>query len=301
MGGTDDEPGGSSPGGSAAGGMPDGSGTGGEAGDSLPPLVVTSANLPDATLNQDYLFALEAQGGSGRSYVWNLEEGRLPRGVELSEDGSLSGIPLEGGDFELDVTVGDSDGSSARATLGIHVRQSRWLVFETSLNGDTWVPHVYAVDLTSENFERTDVIGTVPTNHNGLDAALQSFSPDGRFFLYQLFVYSEHVGGEGRLVDLDEVSRIVDSGENGSPVLAINELSDELVKLYGAEWSPDSQRVAFTPLIANAAGHLQIPYRFAYVNVDDVLASPGVSTNLRRRPEGAQGLVDWISLRYRHL
>ena len=39
---------------------------------------------------------------------WKLASGALPVGVELSEDGLLSGIPTEAGDFHFVVTMTDS-------------------------------------------------------------------------------------------------------------------------------------------------------------------------------------------------
>jgi hypothetical protein len=281
------------PGGAGSGGIPDGSGAGGDGGSSVSPVDVTTERLLDATLNQDYRFALEARGGSGEGFDWVLAGGRLPRGLALEEDGTLSGIPLEGGEFELDVIVTDSDGATGEASLALHVRQSRWLVYWNTHPDMTVVtPRFYAVDLASETFERTLLSVPLPANLDGADTGTVAFSPDGRFLLYQFRVTSSHVATELRMVDFDDV----DASRPEDFNFTVNNLGDELIMLYGPAWSPDSRRVAFNALIEDSSGDLQYPGRFGFFNVDDVLESENESTDLKRRPEGSStSSPDWVS------
>jgi hypothetical protein len=71
------------------------------------PLSVRTTSLPKGYLRQEYRFQLEAQGGIS-PLKWQFTGGSLPRGIALSEDGLLAGIPSEAGSFHFVVTVTDS-------------------------------------------------------------------------------------------------------------------------------------------------------------------------------------------------
>src|SRR5579863_5388746 len=71
-------------------------------------LSVPVENLPTAVLWQQYSFRLPAAGGTGL-YHWHLEGGALPAGLKLAEDGELSGIPQETGQFEIELLLTNSD------------------------------------------------------------------------------------------------------------------------------------------------------------------------------------------------
>lgn len=304
MGGEGDDPGGAGAGGSGGaggaggiGGVPDGSGTGGEGGDPVDPVTVVSARLPEATLNQDYSFVFEASGGSA-DYAFTLGSGALPRGLTLEEDGTLSGRPLEGGDFELEFVVTDSGGRTARVTLRLHVRQSRWLTYWNALFGNESIPRFSAIDLADPNLVRRDLSGTLPVNQNGTDASVSGFSPDGRFAIHSLFVYGEHVGNEFRLVDFDRLATFdwEDPMNPEEPRIVANNFDQEYVKMYGPQWSPDSQRLAAMSLIEDASGDLRYPGRFTWFEIDEVLDRPNRAANLHRRLENTTtNTVDWIS------
>lgn len=71
------------------------------------PLSVQTTTLPKGFLRQPYRFELKAQGGI-TPLKWEVSSGSLPRGVALSEEGFLSGIPAEAGQFSFVVTLRDS-------------------------------------------------------------------------------------------------------------------------------------------------------------------------------------------------
>ena len=70
-------------------------------------IVVQTASLPKGFLRQQYRFRLEATGGI-TPLTWAVTSGALPRGMTLSEDGILSGVPTEAGQFRFVVAVTDS-------------------------------------------------------------------------------------------------------------------------------------------------------------------------------------------------
>ena len=60
--------------------------------------IVSKSPLPDAEEGTDYSFQFKALGGVP-PYGWMLTSGALPKGLSITSDGMLSGIPEEHGDF----------------------------------------------------------------------------------------------------------------------------------------------------------------------------------------------------------
>jgi hypothetical protein len=71
------------------------------------PISLETTSLPKGFLRQPYHFKLEAQGGVA-PLQWEVTAGSPPPGVELAEDGTLSGVPTEVDSFHFVVTVTDS-------------------------------------------------------------------------------------------------------------------------------------------------------------------------------------------------
>ncbi|MBY4599296.1 autotransporter domain-containing protein [bacterium BD-1] len=71
------------------------------------PLAITPDSLPAASIGNALSATLSATGGSA-PYRFTLAGGSLPSGVTLSEDGSLAGVPTDGGNFGFSVAVQDS-------------------------------------------------------------------------------------------------------------------------------------------------------------------------------------------------
>jgi hypothetical protein len=77
------------------------------------PLEVRNTSLPKAYHRQRYETRLEARGGI-TPLRWDLTEGAPPPGIVLGQDGVLSGIPTETGEFRFTVTVTDSGRPAAQ-------------------------------------------------------------------------------------------------------------------------------------------------------------------------------------------
>ena len=73
----------------------------------VPPLVITGEPLPDFDAGVDFHFVLHATGGLP-PYVWSVESGDLPDGINLSPEGFLSGRPSAPGSFQFVIKVEDS-------------------------------------------------------------------------------------------------------------------------------------------------------------------------------------------------
>src|SRR5438477_448325 len=86
----------------------------------LPPLQITSSQLPGGTVGSAYSATLSASGGTS-PYSWSVSSGTLPTGLSLSSSGTLSGTPTVAGAFPFTVAVKDAVSGSASASLSINV------------------------------------------------------------------------------------------------------------------------------------------------------------------------------------
>lgn len=85
-------------------------------------LQVSTSVLKAATQNSEYTANIVASGGSA-PYTFSAV-GVLPDGLELSEEGALTGIPTGSGSESITVKVTDSDGKSAQKTLSLTINSA---------------------------------------------------------------------------------------------------------------------------------------------------------------------------------
>jgi hypothetical protein len=77
-------------------------------------LAITTASLPNGTVNVAYpSTTLAATGGSG-TRTWSIATGSLPPGLALSNAGVLTGTPTAAGTFNFTIRVTDASGSATR-------------------------------------------------------------------------------------------------------------------------------------------------------------------------------------------
>ncbi len=85
------------------------------------PLTITTAALPNATLNYGYGATLTAAGGV-QPYSWILTSGSLPNGLGLnSQTGMISGTPTLTGNYLFTVQVTDSESQPASISAGLAI------------------------------------------------------------------------------------------------------------------------------------------------------------------------------------
>jgi Putative Ig domain len=88
-------------------------------GSTAPALSITTTSLPNGTVGSSYTATLMATGGTG-SYTWSATG--LPAGLSVTATtGVISGTPTATGTFTVDATVTDGAGTTASATLALHV------------------------------------------------------------------------------------------------------------------------------------------------------------------------------------
>jgi large repetitive protein len=75
-------------------------------------LVVSTAGLPEGSINQPYSAQLSATGGSVSS--WSLAEGALPDGLTLAANGVVAGTPTKSGSFSFRVQANASPNNDTK-------------------------------------------------------------------------------------------------------------------------------------------------------------------------------------------
>ena len=98
--------------------------------------VTTASPLPVGYVGASYSQTLGATGGSGTGYTWALNGGAsLPTGLTLSNAGVISGKPTASGTTSFGVTVTDSVGNTATATLSVTINSAVVITPKTLPNG----------------------------------------------------------------------------------------------------------------------------------------------------------------------
>ncbi len=91
------------------------------------PLVITTTDLPSNEADTEYTVGLQATGGVS-PYTWTGTG--IPSGLTLSTAGILIGTPTTPGTYGLDVTVTDSENTTASATLTLEITAAPVVTFE---------------------------------------------------------------------------------------------------------------------------------------------------------------------------
>lgn len=82
-------------------------------------LRVVTARAPDGIAGGTYTLALAGDGGIG-PYLWRLEKGELPPGLQI-EAGKITGMPSRSGEWEVTLALRDARGVEARGALAMKV------------------------------------------------------------------------------------------------------------------------------------------------------------------------------------
>ena len=115
---------------------------------------ITTASLPEGKVNEEYATSLSANGSE--PITWNVTDGNLPAGLNLSTNGKITGTPTAPGDYVFTVTA-SNDAGSASKELTIHVKDvdpiysiqnSGDISFADALEGYT--PEVKTIMITND-------------------------------------------------------------------------------------------------------------------------------------------------------
>ena len=102
-----------------------------------PAVTLTTATLPNWTMNQPYGQTINATGGTPPgSYTFSQTLGTLPPGLVLSSAGVLSGTPATTGSYTFTVKATDSVGASGSRSYTIKINPAVMITTSTLANGD---------------------------------------------------------------------------------------------------------------------------------------------------------------------
>ena len=127
-----------------------------------PPLAISTAALPGATVNQRYTQTLAASGGA-TPYQWTVSIGSLPPGLSLDRaQGVIGGTPGSAGTFAFTAQVSDAAGASATKALSIVVAAALTITTASLPGGAVGAPYSQTLAATGGASLTWTISGTLP-------------------------------------------------------------------------------------------------------------------------------------------
>lgn len=121
-----------------------------------PPLRVVEGSLPVGHVGVEYEARLAAQDGAP-PYRWSLADGVLPSGLQLTEDGLITGRPTDVTSYQIvSVEVTDQAGAHDQSRMGITVRPAPEILPESIT--DRWIGVESWVNLSCEHCAELGVL-----------------------------------------------------------------------------------------------------------------------------------------------
>lgn len=74
---------------------------------------ITTASLPEGKVNEEYATSLSANGSE--PITWNVTDGNLPAGLNLSTNGKITGTPTAPGEYFFTATASNDVGSDSKS------------------------------------------------------------------------------------------------------------------------------------------------------------------------------------------
>jgi hypothetical protein len=136
-------------------------------------LQIRTTTLPKAYVHKYYECRLEAQGGI-TPRKWEVTDGSLPAGLNLSPDGLISGSPAGVGQFHFTVTVHDSSIPAFQLQKQLSITVVAPLLAEwgryPKVNGERLEGSILVSNQTEDDFDLTAVMLAV--NESGRATAI---------------------------------------------------------------------------------------------------------------------------------
>lgn len=146
-------------------------------------IALGQGELPQATTGSAYSTILSAAGGTA-PYSFSLKDGRLPQGLSLSGNGTLSGAPTEAGIFPLHILARDFNGCTNAGDYTLVVGQGGIKLAPETLP-DGAVGRAYSVTFTALNATvplEFKLIGALPTGLSLSGATISGTPTQGGSF-----------------------------------------------------------------------------------------------------------------------
>ena len=141
-------------------------------------LIIETSSLPSGYTRGTYTFTLRAHGGIPRLH-WKVEEGELPPGLKLEDDGRLRGAPEKPGAYRFTVSVTDNAKPQQAVEREFVLNVLRALVLEWKMPphvaGSRIEGSVQVANETPEDFDFTFYVLAVSENGRATAIAYQRF------------------------------------------------------------------------------------------------------------------------------
>jgi hypothetical protein len=141
-------------------------------------LIIETSSLPSGYTRGTYTFTLRAHGGIPRLH-WKVEEGELPPGLKLEDDGRLRGAPEKPGEYRFTVSVTDNAKPQQAVEREFVLNVLRALVLEWKIPphvaGSRIEGSVQVSNETPEEFDFTFYVLAVSENGRATAIGYQRF------------------------------------------------------------------------------------------------------------------------------
>jgi hypothetical protein len=142
-------------------------------------LIIETSSLPSGYTRGTYTFTLRAHGGIPR-LRWKVEEGELPPGLKLEDDGRLRGSPEKPGEYRFTVSLTDNAKPQQAVEREFVLIVLRALVLEWKIPphvaGSRIEGSVQVSNETPEDFDFTFYVLAVSENGRATAIGYQRFS-----------------------------------------------------------------------------------------------------------------------------
>ena len=172
-------------------------------------LTITTASLPDSIAGESNTYSLAAVGGVA-PYSW--QAAGLPLGLNMDAvTGELTGIPIETGEFSIEIGVTDSASTITQKTLTLQLDVCRPITVETTELAVAYVSSPYSARLSADG-------GKTPYiwSETGLPEGLSLNASTGEIFgtpasdgTYPISITAEDSAGKTTQTDLTFTVRSV--------------------------------------------------------------------------------------------
>lgn len=141
-------------------------------------VIENDSQLPDTYPGAVYEVHFVAHGGVP-PLRWRVENGALPPGIKLEENGVLHGAPERGGEFQFTASVTDSGKpqQAVQKQFLIRVRSAMTLVWKTPahVNGNRMEGSAEVSNTTPDNIDLTFIVLAVASNGRATAIGYQHF------------------------------------------------------------------------------------------------------------------------------
>lgn len=150
-----------------------------------PPLSITTASLPNASLNMSYSADLAATGGIP-PYTWSLTSGTLPAGLTLNPAGTIAGTPTATGTYNFTLQAADNESTPQTAPAQLSI---------------TVLTQVQVTTYRYDNFrtgqDLSETVLTPTSVASGQFQKLFSYAVDGDVYAQPLYLFNVNIPGSG--------------------------------------------------------------------------------------------------------